>query len=113
MFAPKPESKPLSLPEPMIPRVTVTPLPDDQIKALNASFDPFNQIQHAARMNQWLASYTEQSNAKKIQAYMLRYMDWRTNAEIYHNLNMQIPAPPDPPQLENVEPKPVSYWFGK
>lgn len=112
MFASKPGPEPLKLPEPNIPRIVVTPLPAEQVAALNASFDPHNRIQHAARMNQWLASTIEQSNAKKIQAYMLRFMDWKINAEIYHNLNMPIPAPPNPPELENIEPKPVSYWFG-
>lgn len=91
----------------------VTPLSDAEQAALAAPYNPFDKVQHEARMNSWLMAQTQQANSKKIQAYCLAYSDWKTNADIYAGLGMAVPPAPTPPVLEEVGPMPSGYWFGQ
>lgn len=112
MFAPPPPDKELNLPGPKIPQITITELSPAEVQLANEPWKPFNDAQHEARMNLWLINQQKLTNAKLIQAYMLRYMDWKTNAEIYDRLGMDIPDPPASPKLSNIGPMPKGYWFG-
>lgn len=127
LFPSYPSKPPLILPPPVIPKIHREDLPEDQKEALKKFSSELNDINrlhglefiltwktlHAARMNKWYMEYIEISNTRKIEAYLTSYENWKQNMEIINNMQHPVPYPkmPDPPVLEDVKPKPVSFWF--
>jgi len=114
-FTGDPNTKPAqAIPDPVpTPAATYTPLPASQQALLNQPWDPFNQAQHEATMNNWYMNQVQHSNQQKLQTYERGLADWKVNVERCRDLGLQTPPPPAPPVLEAVGPMPDGYWFGK
>lgn len=73
-----------------------------------AAYGPAAIEQH---MNQWWTGYMQHINANRMAVYNQAVANWKLNAQRHRDLGLPELPPPEPPQLEAVEPKPEGWWF--